>query len=437
MSGNTNQHSSYTASDIEKYLKGELSAPEMHRLEKAALDDPFLADAMEGMEMHHSAMHKDLDELRERLQKRVSGKDEEQKAGKPMWKMAAVFILLIGLGGITYFTFFKGKSMYSLAVSEKKIQDTTSVQSKGPSNGPSESASPSPSQAAAGGLTKSDAQKDSDSITAQTVPSPKKVKPSSTKYSFKAPRSSNNDLKSEAATNSFNLSTTPAPGLNITRDFEKSTDTHPPLLVSGKVVDQNNKPLSGVSLSLDGKDKFTAVTDNNGQFNLRLPKQDSSARLRASSVGYQDFAMSLNTDNRIGNVIQLKPENASLNEVVVVGYGSKKRKKSAEEETFTKKDTVKLRTMESLNPKTEPVVGWASYKTYLERNKNTGKADSTVKGEVVLSFRVDKNGVLSSFRIEKSLSPSHDSTLLHLVQQGPSWKLLKGKKAKAMVTLSF
>ena len=36
--------------DIEKYLRGELSAAEMHNLEKRALKDPFLAEALEGAE---------------------------------------------------------------------------------------------------------------------------------------------------------------------------------------------------------------------------------------------------------------------------------------------------------------------------------------------------------------------------------------------------
>ena len=37
-------------SDIEKYLRGELSPAEMHALEKEALKDPFLAEALEGVE---------------------------------------------------------------------------------------------------------------------------------------------------------------------------------------------------------------------------------------------------------------------------------------------------------------------------------------------------------------------------------------------------
>ena len=34
--------------DIERYLRGEMTAAEMHALEKEALADPFLADALDG-----------------------------------------------------------------------------------------------------------------------------------------------------------------------------------------------------------------------------------------------------------------------------------------------------------------------------------------------------------------------------------------------------
>ncbi len=36
--------------DIERYRKGELTPAQMHALEKKALSDPFLADALEGAE---------------------------------------------------------------------------------------------------------------------------------------------------------------------------------------------------------------------------------------------------------------------------------------------------------------------------------------------------------------------------------------------------
>ena len=41
----------YSAQDIQRYLKGQMSPEEMHAIETAALDDPFLADAIEGYEL--------------------------------------------------------------------------------------------------------------------------------------------------------------------------------------------------------------------------------------------------------------------------------------------------------------------------------------------------------------------------------------------------
>lgn len=40
----------YSAIDIQRYLNGQMSAKEMHAMETAALDDPFLAEAIEGFE---------------------------------------------------------------------------------------------------------------------------------------------------------------------------------------------------------------------------------------------------------------------------------------------------------------------------------------------------------------------------------------------------
>src|SRR5687767_7487477 len=54
--------------DIEKYLNGELTPAERHALEKKALNDPFLADALEGAEQIKSAdFAKDVAQLNERI----------------------------------------------------------------------------------------------------------------------------------------------------------------------------------------------------------------------------------------------------------------------------------------------------------------------------------------------------------------------------------
>ena len=53
----------FTAADIEKYHKGLLSAKEKNALEKASLDDPFLADALEGYSTAGVYIADDMQEL--------------------------------------------------------------------------------------------------------------------------------------------------------------------------------------------------------------------------------------------------------------------------------------------------------------------------------------------------------------------------------------
>ncbi|HVX50193.1 MAG TPA: hypothetical protein VHB48_08540, partial [Chitinophagaceae bacterium] len=43
-----NTYTPYTLADIERYLQGKMSTREMHDIEKAALQDPFLSDSIEG-----------------------------------------------------------------------------------------------------------------------------------------------------------------------------------------------------------------------------------------------------------------------------------------------------------------------------------------------------------------------------------------------------
>ena len=95
---NPDKHTdSWSQADIQKYLNGELSAREMHQLEQDALDDPFLADALEGLGSAPAAeVAQDMEALRTRLQHRVEQK--RKQIIPPVWRLAAAIILLLGLG---------------------------------------------------------------------------------------------------------------------------------------------------------------------------------------------------------------------------------------------------------------------------------------------------------------------------------------------------
>ncbi|HKZ66023.1 MAG TPA: hypothetical protein VJ111_06700, partial [Chitinophagaceae bacterium] len=98
----------FTAADIEKYHKGLLSAQEMHALEKAALDDPFLAEALEGYASSDVNITADIAELKSRLAKRTEKENKvvpiavSKTSSFSWWKIAAMIILIAGTGLIVY-----------------------------------------------------------------------------------------------------------------------------------------------------------------------------------------------------------------------------------------------------------------------------------------------------------------------------------------------
>ncbi|MBX2931717.1 MAG: hypothetical protein KF781_07225 [Chitinophagaceae bacterium] len=69
------QHINYTVADIEKYLQNKMSNTERHALEKAALTDTFLADALEGYEMANMQKAKNCIATTEALIKAASTKN--------------------------------------------------------------------------------------------------------------------------------------------------------------------------------------------------------------------------------------------------------------------------------------------------------------------------------------------------------------------------
>src|SRR5690348_3862584 len=113
---------SYTAIDIEKYHKGLLSPREMHDLEKAALDDPFLADALEGYAVPGINVASDIAELKKRLSDRT---EENRKviplaapprSSFPWLRAAAMVILVLGAAFLIYqFGFNKDSNFKEVA----------------------------------------------------------------------------------------------------------------------------------------------------------------------------------------------------------------------------------------------------------------------------------------------------------------------------------
>ncbi|MEO5893200.1 MAG: carboxypeptidase-like regulatory domain-containing protein, partial [Ferruginibacter sp.] len=94
----------------------------------------------------------------------------------------------------------------------------------------------------------------------------------------------------------------------------------PPVEVKGKITNRNGSGISRVSIAVKGTQQGT-ITDDNGNFSLKVA--DENASLIISFTGYKKQEVKLNGRTEIN--VQMEVEVNSLNDVVVVGYGTQSR----------------------------------------------------------------------------------------------------------------
>ena len=102
--------------------------------------------------------------------------------------------------------------------------------------------------------------------------------------------------------------------------FTAAANAQNTTLVTGRVVDSLGKPLQGVTVSTDVTKK-NAVTNSGGAFSVRVSPTDKN--LLFSNVGMKPYSQPLTGANSYS--IELEFDVAGLNEVVVVGYGTRKK----------------------------------------------------------------------------------------------------------------
>ena len=89
------------------------------------------------------------------------------------------------------------------------------------------------------------------------------------------------------------------------------------ITVKGKVIDENNVPLIGATIM--GPNQEGTITDIDGFFSIQVAE---NATLTISYIGYDSKKVEVKGKNEL--LVQMKA-NVVLDEVVVVGYGSKKK----------------------------------------------------------------------------------------------------------------
>jgi len=92
--------------------------------------------------------------------------------------------------------------------------------------------------------------------------------------------------------------------------------------VTGKVTDENGKGLSGVTVSIKGNAGKAVVTDETGQFTISVATGKETLVFTYIGYGVQE----VNLQNRTTISVRMALDSKSLEDVVVVGYNTVKRK---------------------------------------------------------------------------------------------------------------
>lgn len=491
----------YSAADIQRYVQGKLSAREMHAMEKAALDDPFLADAIEGMQQaladHDEALVTgQLQQLQQQFQTRTAGTGKVV-AFKPFryWQAVAAAVVVI-ISGVWIYSLVNNTGENSEDVIAK-TEDIKPQQQQAPAPASTDSQEMAVStdstmaqgKAANATTPQTDTHKNhlsADSKNAQDDV----VNNNSGKYyndrSRAVPPVAKDDPTSPlTADNSTTIllqkSDTGKQGVNYWQSRKSNAKdvavekkevasapaaAVPESLMKARRADDDKaqeraRETELITIAKNDSPKKSYGFKNNANNNLSGVIKGQVTDLNNNPVANAYVQITKNNNNIITDKTGFFkiPVSDSVVDVAVnvTGYGT---------QNFRLQNNAAMNQLQ-LQPANaalnKPVVNdIKGKKVALSRSNYPStmvhdaepvngwaafdeyleKNKSIIAGQantghVVVSFQVNKKGTLSDFKIEQSLSKAYDDEAMRLISQGPAWKLLKGRKARITVMVRF
>ena len=413
------------------YIRGLRKGKEAHRLEKESMQDPFLADAMDG----YNQVEGNHEQRIEKLRMQVSAHSAKKKNTYAItWSIAAC--LIIGFGISSYFLFLKKSMTDEVFIAEESVSTKLAEPAAPPTPAipatPTVPATPQKEIALATTKVKTDSTPISEITARQADKKDMIAKIQTTSQPQGAPVAAvpmMEEVSEETAALQEVVATIDT--------FESESDKKMKMakvatilpqnnMIKGIVTDKKGEPLIGASVTYKGTNIGT-ITNMNGEFSL--VKKDDKKRLTAQFIGYDPVEIRVDTSRTM--LIAMNENKQALNEVVVVGYGAKKNKKSVTAGTVVKGNE---QANKDITP--QPVIGKRKFQKYLKENlvRPTDEKCAQVKGKVVLTFLVNKEGRPFSIKVKESLCESSDKEAIRLIQEGPDW--IYGTKL-AEVTVHF
>ncbi len=403
--------------DIERYLTGKMSSAEKFDFEKKALDDPFLAEALEGAEQLGA------DEFVIDI-KSLTSKILPHKENTKSWftwplRIAAGVILL---SVSTYFIWTLSQSLEDrsplalennsegkLPGEEPKTTNAEVMDSILVTSDVSERVTPAASTAP-------QADKPSSAVVKESEPETKALKeddlltqPVITQiHPPLAPFKSNIQPEEEATKAEIEKPVSAVSRDEADKSLRKKAisevsgvEGSGKQVITGKVTSsEDGSPLPGINVIIKGSTLGT-ITDGRGKYQLEFT--EGQPTLVFSFIGLR--SVEINTVDQKEVNVQMSLDVAQLSEVVVVGYSV---------DQVAMPPTVNL---------AHPETGNRAFKQYLETSivYPTEALTRKTEGRVTVEFTVETNGALTDFTILRGIGSGCDEELIRLIREGPKW----------------
>lgn len=483
----------FTAADIEKYHRGLLSAAEMHALEKAALEDPFLADALDGYAEPAVQPQTDLADLQARLAKRLEEKDEtkvvplggSKRQLAPWWKAAAAALLLIG--GAALYLQLRGTGetpVTPIAQAAEKEQPHIDAKDK-----------KEISATTGNGLFNPDSLTGQQSVakTGNAAPALNKPEAITQSQSSGTAKEINTPATEQAAPVAEPAPSEPAKIITSvpadqdgliarnkkeiadkqTQDDAQARQLQQREVAKARELTDNNRALNqearrkqalrDASTGLDNNRNNAVATNNyNRQYNQnanvfrgRVTDLDNNALPFANITNPVDNIGTYADAN--GNFVLTSPDSVLSVQVRSIGFENRQfamRSQSLSNQITLQEDrSLNARVLDTIHrvrsvasntmihEEPEPADGWNNYDTYIANNLQIPETVRMMDvgssaAEVEVSFEVNKYGQPVNIKIVRSTCTKCEQEAIRLIKEGPLWKK-KGRRNKTRVTLSF
>ncbi|MCO5240377.1 MAG: carboxypeptidase-like regulatory domain-containing protein [Chitinophagaceae bacterium] len=428
----------YSVADIQRYLDRQMSAQERYALEKAALEDPFLAEAIEGYLQHPSSTRlADIEELEKRIQKKAKGKGTLLRSIKIAWSAAAAFLIISG-AAVTWYWLTPAEN--KIAKQDKHELTIEPLQEKQTPADPAAATADTTNT----GIPENKITEEGNTTHTNPAPgrlpsalplSPKPASPGAESYVKKEKISPSAFQENEINSAETRKAAIPEENDRVSRAARElrekpvsavqsdAKDHISSKIITGKITDNNNQPLPFVNIRIDNT-PYNTYSDANGNFKLISGDTSLSADIR--SVGFRPQQTTLYATVPV-NHITLQPDGRENADLAISGYAMTGAKKRA-------KDDSKDEPAEAI-----PADGWSNYDIYLANNiRIPDRGLSNNRGFVDLTFSVDRYGRLSDFKVTHSTCPQCNKEAIRLVKEGPSWKLSDdADAAQVSLTIQF